>query len=166
MKRLATLAAALLALSACVFDVPLVTEHSIPLDEALLGLWEALPDDSDLSDEPDRLLVLKFSNTEYLVEHRGAGSSIFFRAYLVEVAGVRAVQLQVLGDNVEPVGQGEPDLYSVVAYELAEDELTITELNTKLVDKDLPSSEALRQAVTAHKDAEDLFMDPLTYRKI
>lgn len=166
MRRFASLLILMLTLSACVFDVPLTEEHDIPIDAGLLGLWEALPNETDKSEKPDRLLVLKFSDTEYLVEHLNAGSSIYFRAYLVEVAGVRAVQLQVIGDNIDPVGPGDSDLYSVVSYELSEDELTITELNTRLVNKDLPSTEALRQAFEAQKDAEDLFIDPLVYRKL
>lgn len=166
MIRISGLIALICTLSACVFDVPLTTEHNIPIDKEMLGLWEALPEDLDKSEEPDRLLILRFSDTEYLVEHSNGGSSLFFRAWLAEIEGVRFVQLEVLGDNIEPVGEGDTDLYSVTSYQLTDDELIVTELNTALVNKDLPSSEALRAAFIAAKGSEDLFVEPLVYRKL
>lgn len=39
--------------TACDYDVPLVGEASLPIDQALLGTWEAIPEDRDEQKLPE-----------------------------------------------------------------------------------------------------------------
>ena len=167
MKRFQVLpAVCILLLAACTYDAPITEEHSIPVDQALLGLWEAVPGDEEDSSEPERMLVLKFSDTEYLVHDVDGDSGIHFRGYAIEVAGVSCVQLQGSGFDDEPVDETDEELFSIVSYQLVNGELEVSELNTDLVDEDLETSEAIRQAFVAHKDDKDLFTNPVMFRKI
>ncbi len=162
MKQFSILPAVfILILAACTYDSPITEEHSIPIDQALLGLWEPLS-----GDDQDPLLVLKLSDTEYQIHNFGRDSGIYFRGYAIEVEGVPAVQLQVLGDDYGPVDETAERRYSVVSYRLVNGELEVSELNTDLVDEDLETSEAIRQAFVVHKDNKDLFTDPILFRKI
>ncbi len=167
MKQFSILAAVfILILAACTYDAPITEEHSIPIDQALLGMWKALPGDDQDPGDMEQLLVLKFSDTEYQIHHIDGDSAIYFRGYAIEVEGVPAVQLQVLGDDDGPVDETAEERYSVVSYQLVNGELEVSELNTDLVDEDLETSEAIRQAFVAHKDNKDLFTNPMLFRKI
>jgi len=50
-----------------------------------------------------QLLVLKFSDTEYQISNIDGDSVIYFRGYAIEIEGVLAMQLQVLGVDSGPV---------------------------------------------------------------
>ncbi len=68
-----------------------------------------------------------------------------------------------------PVDDTAEERYSVVSYQLIYGglvELVVAELNTDLVDEDLETSEAIRQAFIVHKDNKDLLTDPILFRKI
>ncbi len=170
MKQSSILAAVfILILSACTYDAPITEEHSIPIDEALLGMWEALPRGHQDSDDLVQLLVLKFSETEYQIHYSQGDGVFYFRGYAIEVEDVPAVQLQILGNKDGPVDDTAEERYSVVSYQLIYGglvELVVAELNTDLVDEDLETREAIRQAFVVHKDDKDLFTDPMSFRKI
>ena len=167
MKRFSILAAVFtLILAACTYDAPITEEHSIPIDQALLGLWEPLPRDDQGPGDMEQLLVLKFSDTEYQIINIDGDSVTYFRGYAIEVEGVPAVQLEFLGDDDGPVDETAEKRYSVASYQLVNGELEVSFLNTDLVDEDLETSEAIRQAFVAHKDDKDLFTNPVMFRKI
>lgn len=160
-------AAGVLLLAGCEYVVPLTERHSIPVDEGVLGLWEPIPDDEGKEvDAGDRMMILQYSRTEYLVHYPIGKNGIYYRAYPVKLGGIACVQLQVLGTEDGPFGADEKDLYCVASYRIIEGALEIKTLNTDLVDDDLTSGRALRKAFLEQKDNEALFRNPARFKKI
>lgn len=152
----------ILLLAACEYDVPLTMEHSIPIDQGILGTWEA---DSG-EDDYFQLRILKFSDTEYLVHDAEDDGDLYFRAYAIEVAGISAVQLEFLGDDDNPVKSDGGDRYFVASYKMVDGMLEIRTLNTELVNDELTDSESLRAAFIANKDNPELFNNPGFFRRV
>jgi hypothetical protein len=148
--------------TACEYDAPLTRDHTIPIDQAVLGVWEATSEGTD----SERALVLPFSETEYLVQYPMEKDSIFFRAYPISVGGVSCVQFEAIGSEEGAVEKDEKKRFHVVSYQLTGDALEIKLLNTERVDKGLADSEALLKAFIEHKDDADLFIDPVTFKKV
>lgn len=155
-----------LALAGCLYDAPLVGENSIPIDSALLGVWEEVADDPDaMVESPERMLILPFSGTEYLVHYPVNDKGGYYRAYRFNLGGVDGVQLQFIGDPKGPVD--DEDKFLVASYSIdADGNLVIKLLNDKLVEDELSGSEAIREAFLEHKDAKDLFTDPGTFKRV
>lgn len=169
MKPAAILTAvAALAFSACQYEVPLVAEHTIPIDPAVIGLWEAVPEGVKKPDADKRMLILKFSDTEYLVRHPLGKEGIHYRAYPIELGGKSCVQLEAIGTEAGPL-DWEGDVatpFQVVSYETSDGKLEIRTLNSDLLGKDLKTTKALQEAFLKHKDSNELFNDPENYVKV
>jgi hypothetical protein len=167
MKLRYTLPTALLLLSACVYDVPLSDERIIAVEPALLGLWEALPEEgAETGSGPEQLRVFQFSNTEYMVQHTDEGSSLYFRAWTIEVGGVRAMQMQWIGDQDEPVGEDKPGRYMVLSYNLGDQGLEVKGLNTEIIPEDTADTRTMQEAFIANRDREDLWSELVIYQKV
>ena len=156
----------LLLSAGCYYDSPLTEEHSLPIDTNLLGVWQEIADDGVLPDESDRMVVLKLSETEYLVHYPVRKEGGYYRAYPFSLGGVEGIQVEVLGSGSGPVEEGEMDIYVVVSYSLTDGDLELRILNEKLVDDELSGSTAIREAFLKNKDAKDLFTDPGKFRRI
>jgi hypothetical protein len=157
---------ATLLLMACVYDAPLVATAELPIDPAVLGIWQALPTDADDAGPGERLVVTQASPKEYAIVHIDGESAIYFRGWLAEVEGIRFVQLQITGDEHGPAGAAETDRFAVVRFQLQGGELVMTALNTRYVDANLPTTEALQQAFAKNRDHPDLFAEPGRYRRL
>lgn len=150
----------------CVYQAPLTDEHKIPVDPAVLGLWESVPDGDGASDtDRERMIVLKYSGTEYLVHYPTGKDGQYFRGYPMKLAGVPCVQVQLIGAATGDV-KTEDRKYQVVSYTLSNGELTLMILNTAVVDKTLKDSAALRKAFEKNKDDKVLFANPGKFRKV
>ena len=130
----------------------------------MLGLWETLPENSD--EEKERMMILKFSSTEYIIHYPVRENAMYFRAYPIKVGGVSCVQLQAIGSNDGPQDQGEKGLYHVASYQLSDAKLEIKLLNEKLVDDELKKSVDLPRAFLKHKENKNLFVNPVKFRRI
>lgn len=153
-------------LAACTYDAPLVADASLPIDRALIGIWQATPAGPDDEQQDERIAVTQASANEYAIVHIDGDSAIYFRGWLAELQGIRFVQLQVTGDEHGPAGADETDLFSVISYELQGEGLVMKALNTQYVDANLPDTEALQQAFAANRDRADLFGEPGRYRRL
>ncbi|MDP0496953.1 MAG: hypothetical protein Q7Q73_12190 [Verrucomicrobiota bacterium JB024] len=149
LPALVGLALALL-LGGCVYEVPLTEEASVPIDPALLGTWTLTE-----TDNPAKTLtvvITRLSDTEYVVATTTYAEKIqCYRAWPVELDGVRYLQLQLLYD-------GNPDLpaqiYLVGQLSLDGDQLALSLLTLKRHDT---SSEDFRQALRENLGQPDLF---------
>jgi hypothetical protein len=152
-----------LFISGCIYKVPFVAEHTIPIDPAVLGLWEF----NERGEKPDRMMVLKFSDTEYLVHYPFSveDGGMYFRAYPIKLGGITAIQIQWIGTAEGDVANEERK-YQLIAYTLINGELEIRPLNNDLVNKDLTTSEELRQAFLKNKDNKELFYNPGRFKKV
>jgi hypothetical protein len=121
--RVVLAAIVMVALSACTFDAPLVAEPSLPIDKALVGSWQLVPEADDPDATPERIVVKQSSANEYVIEHIADDSVIYFSGCLAELHGIRFVQLEVTGDDEGPVAAGDTDLFSVFSFELTGNDL-------------------------------------------
>ncbi len=167
MKKLILLSVVvLLLLTGCNYEAPLTEEHSIPIDQSALGLWELVPEKSERPGENERMMILKYSDTEYLIHYPIGKEGMYFRGYPIKIGGLLCVQIQLIG-----TAEGNPDkddkkLFHVVSYQWSNGELIIKTLNTDLVRNDIKDSKALKKAFLKHKADKGLFRDPGKFRKI
>lgn len=167
MKYAATvLAAVILMLAGCRYESPLTEEHSIAIDPAVLGLWEPAPDEGDESKQDERMVILKYSDTEYLIHYPpGGNDEAYYRGYPVNIGDVPCVQLQIIGTAAGSPSHNTKALFHVVSYRLTDGQLEIKSLNTDLVDDSLKTTNKLREAFLQHKKNKELFRDPVVFRK-
>ncbi|MBL1217979.1 MAG: hypothetical protein D8M59_10855 [Planctomycetes bacterium] len=180
MKTLQGLAIVALALSvlfvtACEYDAPLTKKHTIAIDEAVLGLWQAVPEDEAAADEeamsvgdgemleepaPPSLLVLKFSDTEYVVVYAEDDESMYFRAYPIKIGDTECVQMQAIGTEEGSVDDDDSNRFMVMKYEIsAAGHLSVRMLDSDVVDSMLTDSDSLKAAFLEHEHDENLFSD-------
>lgn len=164
MKTVWVFVVSVLLLAACEYKAPLTTEHRIPIDPQVLGLWQIIPEENENDDTFIR--IFKFSDTEYTLQYHEHGGDFYFRAYAINIGGVSAVQLELVGTDDGPVKANEDDRYHVVAYHLENQILKISSLNSELVDDELPDSESLRKAFIQHKENPGLFNDPGVFKRM
>jgi hypothetical protein len=161
---LSVLAALLLA--GCQYESPLTKEHSISVGSAVLGLWEPIPDEGEEPKQNARMMILKYSSTEYLIHYPVGKDGLYYRGYPIKIGGISCVQLQVIGTDDGPLEEDEKELFHVVSYQLTDGKLAINTLNTDLVDDDLKTTEAMVKSFLNHKDNKKLFTNPGRFRRI
>jgi len=169
----AILATTCLPCWACKFKVPVTREHAIPVDTAALGLWKPLRADIEKGerDASESLLVLKFSDTEYVVEYRSKHGAMYVRVYPVKVGDARLVQLQIIGssdgrslaDMLPDVHTGQYDLAS---YRVKDDVLEIKMLSETALPVYYESSEELRDAVLRGLSSAKFFLAPMRFERV
>lgn len=156
----------LFLLGGCQYEAPLTEEHDIPLDPAVLGAWKYVPGDDEDPATDAGLLVMEFSDTEYLIYYHEDDGGLYIRAYGIKIGDIPAVQLKIIGDEGGPIKNDDWEIYNVASYRLINGELEVSTLNTALVDDDLTDSESIRQAFLKHKDDPELFTDPGKFRRV
>lgn len=149
----------------CEYKAPLTEEHAIPIDPSVLGLWEGISRDNR-PDPEERMLILKYTDTEYLILYPTRKDGQYFRGYPIMVGGVSCVQIQLIGSADGSDITEEERGYQVISYKLSNGILDIRTLNTNLVDKNLKDSASLRQAFLKHKDNKELFSNPGKFIKV
>jgi len=159
-----TVVALTLFIAGCQYLAPLALEHNIPIDPSVIGLWEEVPEGDKPSDPDDRMLILKYSDTEYLVHYPTRKDEGYYRAYPVKVDGISCVQIQQIGTAEGDFKDARK--YHVVSYSISSGELEIKVLNTDLVDKNLQDTALLKQAFLEKKDNKDLFTNPGRFRRV
>ena len=151
-------------IAGCEYETSLTDEHKIPVSKAVFGLWEAVPEKDGGSDPKERLMVLKYTDTEYLVHYPTGSEGFYFRGYPIRIGGVSCVQIRLIGDSNGDIKPGERK-YQVVSYKFINDELEIKMLNTDLVDKNIKDRNKLKTAFLKNKNKEELFINPVRFRK-
>jgi len=160
------LAACFLVIAGCEYEAPLTDEHSIPIDSAVLGLWELIPEEGNKPKPEERAMVLKYSDTEYLIHYPLGEEGMYFRGYLINIGGISCIQVERIGSASGPPDEDDMDRFHVVSYKVENGNLVVKILNTDLVDDGLKDSKALKKAFLKHKDNESLFRDPGIFRRV
>jgi hypothetical protein len=158
--------AVILLFYGCQYDFPLSRQHIIPIDSLLLGMWEAIPEEGNESEPPEQMMVLKYSETEYMIDYPIGSDGIYFRGYPIKIGKTSCMQLEVIGDAKGPPNKNEKNLFLVATYTIDDDQMEIKILNTELIGNNLTSTEAIQQAFLENQDNENLFNDPGMFRKI
>ncbi len=153
-------------ITACQYHAPLTTEHNIPIDPAILGAWESVPGTGEWSSSIEKMRVQKFSSTEYMIHYFTEGSEMDFRAYLIEVAGISAIQLELIGTDEGAIGEDDKDPRFIVAsYAIKDGGMEIRLLNTKLISDALKDSKSIHKAFIEHRENPELFVDPGMFKR-
>ncbi len=159
-------ATAILLLVGCEYEAPLTKEHNIAVDPEVLGVWEPVQDKDDKAKQDERMVILKYSDTEYLIHYPPGGSDeAYFRGYPIKIGGVSCVQLQILGTDDGPLQKDEKGIFLVASYRLTDSQLEIKLLNADLVDDAFKTTDLLREAFLKHKDNKELFKNTGAFRK-
>lgn len=159
------LIAVFILLAGCEYEAPLTTDHSVAIDPAVLGVW--VPDDGEAPKLDERLMILKYSDTEYLIHYPPSGNDeTYYRGYPIKIGSMSCVQVQVIGTEVGPPEQDSKKLFYVLWYQLTDGQLEIRKLNTDLVDDDLKTTDELRKVFLKNSKNKDLFTDPGVFRKM
>ena len=157
--------AAIVLLAGCEYEAPLTDEHIIAIDPAVLGVW--VPDEGVQPKQDERLMILKYSDTEYLIHYPpGGNDETYYRGYPIKIGGVRGVQVQVIGTKVGPPEKETKKLFHVLSYKLTDGKLEIRKLNTDLVDSDVKTTDELRKTLVENNKNKDLFNDLVVFQKI
>jgi len=160
------LSVAIILTTGCVHEAPLTTEHTIALDPALLGLWELVPGEAKGDSDEDRMVIMRWSDTEYLVQIPLGAEGDFFRAYPVEIGGHSLIQAEYVGNYGRGLYPPEETFFPIISYEMMEGILIVNSLNPEVVDDKITEGEVLREAFLTNKDRQDLFTPPVHYRRI
>ena len=164
------LATAVLLITGCIYDYPLTTEHNIPINPELLGFWEAIPVEGGYPSRDNGIIIMKFSDTEYLI-HSARGSLLngtwyYYRGYHVKIGNFSCVQLQIIGTEFGPSHKDAKDLFHIAFYTLENGNLEIKMLNTNVVSEYLYSSEALRESILENQENKDLFKSERKFKRV
>ena len=155
-----------LVLIGCDYDVPLTSTSHIPIKNELLGLWEFDPDANKNYNEKFSMLVLKFSDTEYLIRYGKGKDAIFLRAYHLQLDELPDVlQIQAIRFSNEDVAPEDRRVYNIVRYRLKNGVLGIKLLNTEIVGKDCENSEELKGRILSNKSNKELFNNMGIFKK-
>ncbi len=130
---------AIILTTGCVHETPLTTEHNLAIDPALLGLWELVPGEAKGDPDEDRMVVMRWSDTEYLVQIPLGPEGDFFRAYPVEVGGHSLIQAEYVGNHGKGLYPPEETFFPIITYEIEEGILIAGSLNPKVVDGEIGS---------------------------
>ena len=165
-KYLLLLLVAILLTTGCVHEAPLSTEHTLAIDPSLLGLWELVTGEAEGDHDKVRMVVMRWSDTEYLVQLPLGAEGDFYRAYPVEIGGHSLVQTEYLGNYGRGLYPPEETSFPIISYEIVESVLMVSLLNPEVVDEKITDSVALRKAFLKKKNRRDLFNPPVHYRRI
>lgn len=152
--------------SGCRYEVPLVATSDRPIDPEILGLWKLIPEPGEDPEEVETMMILAYSDTEYLIHHPVGQDDMYYRAYPIKVGDKACVQLQIIGDEDGPLRHTGEGLYLVAAYELIQGRLEVTILNTDVLSNTFKTSRALRKAFRSHIEHPALFDNPGTFIKV
>lgn len=152
----------MMLLASCVFESPFETTARVPVDQSLLGRWEEVASKEKLA--ANHMLVLQHSENEYLVQYPEGEKAMYFRAFAVDMAGQRCIQIQLIGTADGPV-KPENRKYHLLKMALNGEAMEIRTIKPEILGKDLRDTETLRAAFTTHKCHAELFGDPVTFRR-
>lgn len=165
MKKSILLLVLVILTAGCIHQAPLTTEHVIAIDPDLPGLWERVPGEVEGDPADDLLLILPWSETEYVAQFPRGEKGDIYRVYPVEIGGRRVLQAQSLGSSRGGVYEGDRMDYPILDYRIVEGILMVSTLNTRVVDENITDSAALREAFLANVSRQDLFEAPAHYRR-
>ncbi len=150
----------------CNYESPLVVENAVPVDSAILGAWQTVPDATKPSEDKSECLILKFSDTEYSIQYpRQEKDSLYFRGYPIKVGDKTYIQIQLIGSEAGAVKATDRQ-YDVLSYTVSADALVVSTLNTQVVDKTISGTEGLLKAFLVNKDNPELFVNTIRFSKV
>jgi hypothetical protein len=163
MKKVLLLLVMAILFAGCEYDAPISGPQGLDIDSSLTGLWiDSSAKESD--EDPSSLLILEFSQKDYLIAFSAEGETMYFKGYPVELAGDKYVQVQLIGSD-KMSAQKKDRKFHLVSYEAAGNRLELSLLNSDVVDSDLTDSKKLHKLFMENKDNDNLFREVSTFVK-
>lgn len=161
MKNILTITLCIL-LAGCDYTVPLVSKPAIAIDRSTVGLWQRTAKNG----QTEHLLVVPLDEQEYLVSYPSRSEdAMFARACLARVADMTLVQLKWFATG-EARLPDDDRVYQFASYSVKGDTLTVRLLNSDIIKKDVTSTAELVKAITANKNATNLFREGMVFTKV
>lgn len=160
--RTAILAFLVALLVGCEYEVPLVSEPSVGIDETLVGVWgRELANGGE-----ERLLILPMSEKEYLISFpMNSKDRMFARGSVWERDDLRLVQLEWFGSAKAKL-PGQDPRFQYFGYRRSGGRLEILHVNADVVGRKPSSGEALAKAILAKKSDPKFFRKPMVFDKL
>lgn len=148
-----------LAISGCRYEVPLESSARLSVDHQMAGTWRKLDSERD-----ERVQVIPFSDSEYLFNYHVNDNVLYLRGYPVEFNGRHYVQLEFIGTDDEVIKQDERK-FDVIRYNVTGNKVSVWRVNSDIVNKEIESTEALRENFRQHADNKELFSKFAEFKK-
>ncbi len=153
---------AVLALSGCVYEAPLVVTPELHMDTRALGSWVTTDEDGRV----EQMTVVRLTDREYVVEYPvDRTNGMFFSAMLVGTNLPDVAQLRLLGfaDGREIAS---PRVYQFARFKLTGEELSVRCLNELEVSDDIKTTAELSAAIEAKQTDENLFGKEIRFQRM
>jgi len=147
----------------CTYEKPFAQPDNSLIDEKLLGHWKFSEENKNGS--KIEMLIMKYSDTEYLVKYITGDNPFYFRAYNVSIGDITAVQVQWIGLE-KGILEDNNRKYNLLKYTLERDSLEIRFINDLLISKDIRSSSTLRNKVLENSKNPELFNTPGKFERV
>lgn len=162
MNRLMIVPAVCALLAGCDYTTPLAKTANLPIDAAVVGLWQRMGEDHQI----ESLLVLPLSPQEYLVVFPvESQDAMFARACFWRSEGATWVQLDWFGTARGKLPE-DNRTFQYATYTVEPGMLTVRLLNPEVVSRDIASSDGLAQAIAAQKEHPNLFREKMEFQKV
>jgi hypothetical protein len=146
----------------CDFSVPAMKTAVLPIDTAVVGAWQR----PGRKGVPEKLLVLPFSDKEYLVAYpAGNPDAMFAKAMLCQVGDLQLVQLQWVGTGAGRTPD-DPKVFQLAAYTVKDGTLTVRLVNPDALGAAVSSPEDLVKAVVAQAANPALYREAMTFTAV
>ena len=138
------------------YKEPFVKEDKISISPELIGLWK-----EKKKNQYNEIVILKFSDTEYLIHQITDKGTLYYRGYPINIAGIPFIQLQTIGLKKTSLKMSPyPTPYLAISYKLANDELEMKMINPKLIPPELSTTLDLKKTFLKHQKNKELFIEP------
>jgi hypothetical protein len=140
-------AACCLAISGCIYDVPITSKATHKVDARLLGNWTS-------KDGKDKMKVVRLDDSDYIVSSNGD----LYRAYHSDVADTPFVSVQKL--------ESDKPQYAYWTWRLSDDgTLIVRNVNDKVIPDDTKDSATVRNLLKKNLQNPALFGDEMQMTK-
>ena len=149
-------------LAGCEYEMPLVEEPQIEMDERLVGLWTH----TDTHGRESSLVLVPLQPNELFVAYpEGAETTLYARSTLWEKDDLRVVQLKWFGTSKGTVAEDHV-VYQYGTYTLEGDTLTFRLINPAVVPQNMDTRADLIEAMIDNQDHPELLRSPMVFTRL
>lgn len=139
-------------------------ECNIPINPDILGMWELIIPSEENNGDKFNLSIFKFNEYEYLIVLRNENEDdLLFRAYEVDVDGIKVVQVQMRLDGMYFSEAASNKIYTIAFYKLNNDILELFIIESKQIK--INNCEELKKHILKNKNNLQFFPEFGKYRK-
>jgi len=163
--RFFCLAMLVLSLCGCPYqsDVPLAPSEKARIDTTLIGEWLFFSEgeEQEAHNADTRMSITAFNEHEYVIAGQEDGEIELSRAFVMEVAGHRFLNVQEIKDYGAERGK-----YSLVEYQAdGSDTVTLRVVEDTLFNDPVNSSRKLHKFIRKNINKEELFGDRMVLKR-